>query len=34
MTKGDSCDANPIHPLTHVDTHVQDLQISVHHSLS
>lgn len=31
MTKGDSCDANP---LTHIDTHVQDLQISVHHSLS
>lgn len=21
MTKGDSCDANPIHPLAHVHTH-------------
>lgn len=31
MTKGDSCDANPINPLAYIRTHVQALPISVHH---
>lgn len=31
MTKGDSCDANPTHPLAYIHTHVQALPISVHH---
>lgn len=26
-TKGDSCDANPIHPLAYIHTHVQALPI-------